>query len=427
MNIKRLKGFRDVLPGETELWRRVEEEAKRVFGLYGFCEIRLPLLEETSLFSRTIGETTDIVEKEMYTFTDTGGNTVTLRPEGTASVVRAYVENGFARSAPKARWFYSGPMFRRERPQKGRFRQFHQIGAECFGWAEPGADGEVLSMLWDFAAAIGISGRVSLELNSLGCPDDRSAYVAELKKYLAKKAGCLCENCVKRAEKNPLRVIDCKSEGCREATLNAPEISGWLCKECSDHFSSVCGILDKEKIPYRVNGRMVRGLDYYNRTTFELVTGELGAQNAVAAGGRYDGLVETLGGPAVPALGFALGVERIVLMLGQDSRCADKPSVYCVHRGPEGAGAAFSFRRSLVNSGIAAGMDYEARSFKAQMRSADGSGARFVAIFGESETASGTVALKDLSTGTQETLAPEQAIQLIHNTLMVDFQERSKT
>ncbi len=415
MNIKRLKGFRDILPAEASAVRRIESVCAEVFARYGFSEIRLPLLEETLLFNRSIGEATDIVEKEMYTFTDAGDNTVTLRPEGTASAVRAFVENGFAKSAPKARWYYCGPMFRRERPQKGRFRQFHQIGAECFGFKEPAADGEMLALLWDLAGALFIRERVSLEINSLGCREDRAAYIDELKKFLMGKTGELCENCKTRIEKNPLRVIDCKNEKCKEATAAAPSILDWLCGECSDHFSAVRRILDGEAIPYSVNPRMVRGLDYYNRTTFELLTGELGSQNAVAAGGRYDGLVETLGGPAVPALGFAMGVERLTLMLGEGFGGDCGQPVYCVFRGEEGAKAAFSFRRKLILDGIGAGMDFEDRSFKAQMRSADSSGARLVAIFGESEVAEGKVSVKNLSDGSQSTLGADEAFEMISN------------
>jgi histidyl-tRNA synthetase len=413
MDIRKLKGFRDILPDEALVWQRIEDAARRVFGLYGFAEIRLPLLEETRLFSRTIGEATDIVEKEMYTFSDTGGTSVTLRPEGTASAVRAYLENGLHRTDPKARLYYWGPMFRRERPQKGRLRQFHQIGAECFGWAEPGADADVLCLLWDFFAALGLSDRVSLEVNSLGCPPDRSRYVERLREHLRPRAGDLCENCQRRLEVNPLRVIDCKSAHCREVTADAPSLLDDLCGECADHFGRVRLLLDLQAVPHAVNPRMVRGLDYYNRTTFELLSGDLGAQNAVAAGGRYDGLVETLGGPAIPALGFALGVERLTMLLGADAASRTRPLVTLVHQGAGALERALVLRRELLGRGVLADVDYEPRSFKAQFRAADRAGSRFALVLGEDEVARGTATLKDLVAGTQETLPAEEALRRV--------------
>lgn len=413
MKVKRLKGFRDVLPDEAALWRLVEAKAAEVMALYGFSEVRLPLLEETGLFKRSIGEATDIVEKEMYTFEDSGGTTVTLRPEGTASTVRAYVENGLAQMASKERWYYVGPMFRRERPQKGRFRQFHQIGAECFGWKEPGADADVIAMLWTLFASLGLGERVSLEINSLGCASDRAAYVEKLVEFLKPREASLCENCKKRVERNPLRVLDCKSKGCQEATEGAPAPVEHLCGECADHFGTVRVLLDAGAVPYKVNPRMVRGLDYYNRTTFELLTGELGAQNAVAAGGRYDGLVETVGGPSVPALGFALGVERLVLMLGEESGRREKPFAAFVYRGDDAYRAALKMRAALIKSGVRADVDFEPRSFKAQFRNADSCGAKFAVVIAEDEVASGEATVKNLSNGEQSRLPVSDAVALI--------------
>lgn len=413
MKVKRLKGFRDVLPDEAALWRRVEAEAARVMGLYGFSEVRLPLLEETALFKRSIGEATDIVEKEMYTFEDSGGNTVTLRPEGTASTVRAYVENGLAQIGSKERWFYVGPMFRRERPQKGRFRQFHQIGAECFGWKEPGADADMISMLWTLFASLGLGDRVSLEINSLGCAADRAAYVAKLVEFLRPREESLCENCKKRIERNPLRVLDCKAKGCQEATAGAPAPADHLCGECGDHFAEVKALLAERGVPFAVNPRMVRGLDYYNRTTFELLTGELGAQNAVAAGGRYDGLVETVGGPPVPALGFAIGVERLALMLGEGSASREKPTAVFVYRGEEAYRAALSMRALLAAKGVRADIDFEPRSFKAQFRNADSSGAKYAVVMAEEEVAAGEATVKTLATGEQVRLSVKGAVDRI--------------
>lgn len=410
MKIKRLKGFRDVLTGEAGVWTKLEVAAAEVFSLYGFTEVRLPLLEETALFRRSIGEETDIVEKEMYSFEDTGGDAVTLRPEGTAGTVRAYMEAGLAHNAAKERWFYKGPMFRRERPQKGRFRQFHQIGAEMFGYKDPGADADVISLLWDYFVRLGLSARVSLEINSLGCAEDRARYVAELVAYLKPKAGELCDNCVRRIERNPLRVLDCKSPTCRAATLDAPGPAGSLCPECETHFESVKALLSARSVPFKVNPRMVRGLDYYNRTTFELLTGELGAQNAVAAGGRYDGLVASLGGPQVPALGFAVGVERLVLLLGEDSEKVASPLAYFVYRGEDGFAAAWGLRARLLAAGVRSDIDYEARSFKAQFRSADSSGARFALVIAEDEVASNSVTVKDLLSSEQVKLSADEAV-----------------
>jgi len=275
MDIQRLKGFRDLLPDETPLWQKIERVTRDVCGRYGFEEIRLPLLEETALFCRSIGEATDIVEKEMYTFVDTGGTSVTLRPEGTASAVRAYLENGLHHSETKARHYYLGPMFRRERPQKGRLRQFHQIGAECFGWAEPWADADVVCLLWDLFDALGLAARVSLEINSLGCADDRRGYVERLRQHLAPRREALCENCQRRLDANTLRVLDCKSPHCRAATADVPSLTESLCGECAGHFGRVRSHLEAQGVPFAVNPRMVRGLDYYNRTTFELLSGDL--------------------------------------------------------------------------------------------------------------------------------------------------------
>ncbi len=411
MDIRKLKGFRDILPDETPLWRKIERATRRVFGAYGYEEIRLPELEDTALFRRSIGEETDIVAKEMYTFVDSGGNSVTLRPEGTASAVRAYLENGYHRTGSKMRLYYTGPMFRRERPQKGRLRQFHQIGAECFGWSEPWADADVLCLLWDFFAALELSERLSLEVNTLGCAEDRKAYVQRLRAHLEPRRQDLCEDCRRRLETNPLRVIDCKVPRCGEITADVPDLSESVCGECREHFARVTGHLQVEGIPFRVNPRMVRGLDYYNRTTFELLAEGLGSQNAVAAGGRYDGLSQTLGGPEVPALGFAIGVERIALMLGPDAAPRPKPLAHLIHRGEAGLEAALVLRRELARQSINADLDYEARSFKAQMRAADRSGARFALILGEDEVAASAVTVKDLSAGTQETLERAEAVR----------------
>ena len=299
MSIAAIKGMNDILPGDVETWQFLEQSAREVFGYYGFSEIRTPIPEKTELFCRSIGETTDIVEKEMYTFNDKSGNSMTLRPEGTAPVMRSFIQNRLHNLDPVSKLYYMGPMFRYERPQKGRYRQFHQLGVEVVGVEDAKIDAQVLAMLHQYFIRIGIDA-VSLQINSLGCPDCRPAYRQALIDYLESRLDKLCGECQRRYQINPLRVLDCKVPGCQEATVDAPSVLEHLCAPCHDHFEQVKTYLQKLNIPFGVNARMVRGLDYYVRTTFELVTDQLGAQNAVAAGGRYDGLVESIGGPALP-------------------------------------------------------------------------------------------------------------------------------
>ncbi|HMA81095.1 MAG TPA: histidine--tRNA ligase, partial [Candidatus Binatia bacterium] len=338
MKITSIRGFADILPGEVELWQAVEAAARQVFGTYNFSEIRIPILEKTELFSRSIGETTDIVEKEMYTFEDrdgrnpesTGATKLTLRPEGTAGVVRAYIEAEMFKVEPVRKLYYLGPMFRRERPQKGRMRQFHQIGAEAFGRGDAFIDAEILLLLHDFFTALGLTEPI-LELNSLGDSECRPKYRERLLEFLHRRQDKLCHNCRRRMERNPLRVLDCKEPGCIAATSDAPSILDSLCAACLEHFATVQRLLRDSEVNFALNPRMVRGLDYYCRTTFEWTTALLGAQSAVAAGGRYDGLVQELGGPAIPGVGFAMGVERITMLLNLQKRApAAGPPVYVV-------------------------------------------------------------------------------------------------
>ncbi|NTW99173.1 MAG: histidine--tRNA ligase, partial [Geobacteraceae bacterium] len=305
MALTAIKGFNDILPDESGRWQYIEQTARRVFELNGFGEIRVPVMEKTELFCRSIGDATDIVEKEMYTFTDKGENSVTLRPEGTAGVMRAFIEHKLYAQDPIAKLYYLGPMFRYERPQKGRYRQFHQIGAELTGVNDPLADAQVLNMLTSFFREIGLT-EPTLQINSLGCPECRPAYRAALQSFLEERMGQLCDDCKRRFTTNPLRTLDCKVPGCIEATAGAPSVLEHLCNGCHEHFGSVRRYLDLSATPYSINSRMVRGLDYYTRTTFEMVTGLLGSQSAVAAGGRYDGLISQLGGPAIPGIGFAM-------------------------------------------------------------------------------------------------------------------------
>jgi len=394
-----VKGFNDILPGEVERWQHIEATARRVFSLYGFAEIRIPILEKTELFCRSIGDTTDIVEKEMYSFVDKGNNAVTMRPEGTASVMRAYIEHKLYAQDPVAKLYYMGPMFRYERPQKGRYRQFHQIGAEVTGVTDPKVDAQVLTMLCHFFAELGLT-EPTLQINSLGCPDCRPVYREALKSYLRQRLDQLCDDCKRRYDTNPLRVLDCKSVHCKEATSDAPAMLNHLCAGCDDHFTATRRLLERAGTPYSINSRMVRGLDYYTRTTFELVTGLLGAQSAVAAGGRYDGLIAELGGPAIPGIGFAMGVERVALLLGQQE-FTRRPDIFIAALGAEAQDEAFRLMCGLQRLGISAEMDYEGKSLKSQMRRSDKFNARFTLILGANELEKGAAVLKAMDSGTQ--------------------------
>ncbi len=400
MSITGIKGMNDILPGEIETWQFLEQQAREVFGTYGFSEIRTPVPEKTELFCRSIGETTDIVEKEMYTFEDKSDNSITLRPEGTAPVMRAFIQNKLFNLDAVTKLYYMGPMFRYERPQKGRYRQFHQIGVEALGVEDAKIDAQILAMLHSFFERAGIDS-VSLQVNSLGCPDCRPNYRQQLIKYLEARLDVLCEECQRRYTKNPLRVLDCKSAGCKEATQDAPAIIDHLCDRCDEHFAQVQKYLNSLEIPFSVNARMVRGLDYYVRTTFEMVTDKLGSQNAVAAGGRYDGLVESLGGPALPGIGFAIGLERLVLMKGADKIVPTSPQLFVAALGDAAADYAFVLMARLQAKGIRAEMDFQGKSLKAQMRRADKLKADYVLILGDDEISSGQAQLKEMASGEQ--------------------------
>jgi histidyl-tRNA synthetase len=401
--ISGIKGFNDILPGEVEKWQHIEATARRVFSYYGFGEIRVPIMEKTELFARSIGDATDIVEKEMYSFVDKGENRVTLRPEGTAGVMRSFIEHKLYAVDPVAKLYYLGPMFRYERPQKGRYRQFHQIGAEVTGVTGPAVDAQLLTMLCHFFAELGLT-EPRLEINSLGCPDCRPAYRQALRDFLASRLDRLCDDCRRRYDTNPLRALDCKSAGCQEATVGAPSVLDHLCAGCDGHFAAVRRHLESVGTVYSINPRMVRGLDYYTRTTFELVTGLLGAQSAVAAGGRYDGLISALGGPPVPGIGFAMGVERVALLLAEQS-FVRRPDLFVAAHGPAAQELAFTLMCRLQRQGVTVEIDYEGKSLKSQMRRADKFGSRFTLIIGEEEVGRGTAMLKNMDLGTQEETA----------------------
>lgn len=390
----------DILPDEVEIWQSLEATARRVFSTYGFSEIRVPIVEKTELFKRSIGETTDIVEKEMYTFSDKNDNSLTLRPEGTAPVMRAFIEHKLFNLDAVTKLYYLGPMFRYERPQKGRYRQFHQIGAEAIGIADPRIDVQILAMLTHFFAEAQIPD-VALHINSLGCSECRPLYREALIAALEGKLDLLCEDCCRRFRTNPLRVIDCKAAGCREATIDSPSILDHLCSSCDAHFTTVARLLDSLKIPYAVNPRMVRGLDYYTKTTFEMVTGSLGSQNAVAAGGRYDRLIHDIGGPNLPGIGFAMGLERLVLLKGKNDSSSLRPNLFIAAIGEQAGDLGFHLATKLQRVGISTEIDYEGKSLKSQMRRANKLRARQVLIIGEEELARGSAQLKDMDAGTQ--------------------------
>ncbi len=404
MSIKALKGFKDILPDEVGLWQFIEQKARDIFHRYGFEEIKVPILEKTELFVRTIGENTDIVEKEMYTFKDRNGSSITMRPEGTAPVIRSFIENGLHVRGAVQRLYTIGPMFRHERPQKGRLRQFHQMSVEVLGSNNARIDTEVMAMAWQILQEIGL--QASLEINSLGCPACRPSFKEALQGFLQERLDQVCEDCQRRSKSNPLRVLDCKSAHCQDQYGAAPSIIDHLCDPCSHHFEEVRSGLDLLAVPYSVNAKMVRGLDYYTRTTFELLTTELGAQGAIGAGGRYDGLVQQLGGPEVPGIGFAMGMERLVMLLSQKdmSHIATSLDLFLVTLGEAAYEKGFALLQMLRAAGARVLMDLEARSMKNQMKQADKQNARFALILGEDELASHKAALKDMQSGTQESI-----------------------
>ncbi len=390
----------DILPEDVATWQFVETTARSVFGAFGFNEIRVPVVEKTELFCRSIGETTDIVEKEMYTFTDRSDNSLTLRPEGTAPVMRSLIQHKLINQNPVQKLYYSGPMFRYERPQKGRYRQFHQIGAEVVGIDSPLIDAQILVMLDHFFKQVGITD-VTLQINSLGCPECRPGYRDALIAFLDLRLASLCSDCQRRFRQNPLRALDCKVPGCKEATEGAPIVLDHLCAGCDDHFSEVRAHLQNLEVSFSINPRMVRGLDYYTKTTFEMITNSLGSQNAVAAGGRYDGLIQKLGGPDLPGIGFAMGVERLVLLLSELKLTNAQTDLFIAALGTEAQQHGFKLLSFLQRSGVRAEMDYTDKSLKSQMRRADKLGARYSLIIGEDELTKRSAPLRNMSGGEQ--------------------------
>ncbi|WP_434511718.1 histidine--tRNA ligase [Desulfitobacterium sp. AusDCA] len=417
MSIQRPKGTQDLLPGVIEKWQDLEQHIRTICREYGYEEIRTPIFEATELFQRGVGETTDIVNKEMYTFLDKGDRSVTLRPEGTASVCRAYVENKLYGGQLPVKLFYMGPMFRYERPQAGRFRQFHQFGVEVLGADKPIVDAEVITLVWDLYTRLGLKG-LEVHVNSVGCPTCRAVHRTKLQEFLAPRREQLCKDCQDRFERNPMRILDCKNPTCQEITQGAPTTLDTLCPDCSEHFQELKELLTAAGVSFKVDPRLVRGLDYYRKTAFEVLVENIGAQSAICGGGRYDGLVEQVGGPQTPGIGFAMGMERVLAALQVSNplnNLTKKEFVRFVALGEEAQKKCFTFVSQLRRKGIPASIDLLGRSLKAQLKTADKAQARYAAIIGEDEMNRQVVILRDLTLGEQTELpfaeAEEELIQ----------------
>lgn len=417
MAIRKPRGTQDFLPEQMRNWHFIEDRMRKITKTYGFSEIRTPIFEDTGLFLRGIGETTDVVQKEMYTFStgDKKETSFTLRPENTASAVRAYLENKVYGKEALTKWFYMGPMFRHDKPQAGRYRQFHQFGAEVLGATGPYVDAEVICMVLQLLKDFGLRD-LNLELNSVGCPNCRPQYREALIAFFEPKKEDLCEDCQSRLYKNPMRILDCKQESCKALSVGAPEIHEHLCEECHSHFDGLKSYLDVAGISYNLNPRLVRGLDYYTKTAFEVQYTPLGAQSAVAGGGRYDGLVEQLGGPHTPAIGFAMGMERLLLALEKQNLLPQETvedSVFIVALGSAAQAAGFPLVQAFRSAYVLAEMDGSGKSFKAQMKYADKIAAKYVIILGDDELAKNEVIVKTMETGDQEEVALDTVVEHI--------------
>ncbi|MBI4186403.1 MAG: histidine--tRNA ligase [Chloroflexi bacterium] len=409
------RGTSDILPGEQVYWRYVEQQAVAICQLYGYERIDLPAFEDTRLFSRSIGEETDIVQKEMYTFEDKGGNRLTLRPEGTASVCRAFLEHGMHNLPGPVRLYYIAPVFRYERPQAGRYRQHHQFGYEAIGDDDPALDAEVIDMAWQFLVSLGLS-RLSLHLNSIGCKECRPGYMAALKDYYAGHISDLCPDCRARLQRSPLRLLDCKKPPCQQLADSAPASSDYLCLPCQAHFSSLKGYLELLGLAFVMDHRLVRGLDYYTRTVFEVQPEVDGAQSTLGGGGRYDNLIGELGGKPTPALGFAAGMERIVLNLKRQGIAVPplpRPRVFIAYAGDEARGEAIKLGATLRQAGIGVIQASGGKTLKAQLRQANALDVRYAVIIGEEEARTGTVVLRDMATSQQKSVPRSQLQQLL--------------
>lgn len=416
MTIKAPKGTKDVLPQESYKWQYIENAIRRVTALAGYREIRTPVFEHTELFLRGVGDTTDIVQKEMYTFTDKSDRSITLKPEGTAGVVRAFIESGLAGQAQPTKMYYvTSPVFRYERPQSGRLREHHQFGIEVFGAPDASVDSEVINVALTLFAELGV-GSLTLNINSIGCEKCRPGYHEKLKDYLRAHMDELCETCRERFEKNPLRILDCKVESCKALVKDAPVMLGSLCEECETHFGSLQAYLGALGIAYQVDPFIVRGLDYYTKTVFEIISGSIGAQGTVCGGGRYDRLVNEIGGPDMPGIGFGMGMERLLLVMQNDGIEIPEPpqtDIYVCTRGNQARLKAAALVRDLRAKGVPADMDHVDRSMKAQFKYADKIGAKKVLVLGEDEIANGTVTVKDMESGGETTVKQEEILNIL--------------
>ena len=410
------KGTKDVLPQDSYKWQYVEGVARETAKLFHLKEIRTPVFEHTELFQRGVGDTTDIVTKEMYTFKDKGDRFMTLKPEGTAGVVRSFIENGMYGGVLPAKMYYITPAFRYERPQAGRLREFHQFGVELFGAKSAQTDAEAIAMADTLLKKLGL--QVKLYINSIGCPTCRAAYNKALKDFFQPHLDGLCYDCKTRYEKNPLRLLDCKEEACKQVNKDAPSILDYLCEDCHNHFEEVKTSLDLAGIAYEIDPRIVRGLDYYTRTVFEFVSSAIGAQGTVCAGGRYDGLIQELGGNSVPAVGFAAGIERLLIVMeqtGVEIPCEEKPTVYLAGMDGDCRKKAFELAIVLRKAGIFAEIDHMERSIKAQFKYADKIGAKYVAVIGGNELNEGVMNVKNMTDGTSEQVAFDSVLAYFQN------------
>jgi histidyl-tRNA synthetase len=415
--VQLIRGFKDILPGEVELWQKVESIARELLEGFGFKEIRIPIMEYTELFKRSIGEDTDIVEKEMYTFPDRKGELVTLRPEATASICRAYIQHKLYRPDPVQKFYMIGPMFRRERPQKGRYRQFYQIDAEIFGVRSGLADVQLIYMLVTLCKRLNLKD-VEAHINCLGCPQCRPQFKSALNEYLRSLGDKLCSDCIRRRERNPLRVLDCKVPACRALLADGPSLLDYLCDDCQSDFNRVRATLTKLRIPHVIDKQLVRGLDYYTRTAFEIQTTSLGAQSAVAGGGRYDNLIRELGGPDIAATGFAIGFDRLAELAALNSQAlVQKPALFVAALGAQSQSLAFEWICELGLAGIRVEMDFSDKSLKSQMKRADRLGAAHVLILGENELQTGSATLRNMETKEQVSLPLDNLVENLQNKL----------
>lgn len=415
MQIAGPRGTHDILPGEVEKWQYIEGILRKMCQEYGYSEIRTPIFEHTELFHRGVGETTDIVEKEMYTFFDRGERSITLRPEGTASTVRAYLEHKLYTQPQPSKFYYTGPMFRYERPQAGRYRQFHQFGIEVFGSAHPSVDAEVIGLAMDFYSRLGVKD-LAVHINSVGCPKCRPAHRDKLQEFLRPHLEELCTNCKSRFDRNPLRILDCKSSTCKAFFDEAPTTLDCLCEECATHFEEVKKHLSLIGVNYIIDRHLVRGLDYYTKTAFEIKVKEIGAQSTICGGGRYDGLVEQCGGPATPGIGFALGMERLFPSLasqGIELPVESKFDVFVAGIGEAAGQAAFKLLFDLRQAGFSAEKDYLGRSLKAQMKYANKFNVKFTVIIGEDELVKKAAVVREMATSNQEEVAFDNIVQYL--------------